>query len=642
MQSIRNIAILAHVDAGKTTLSERILFTAGEIGRPGNVEEGLATMDYLPEEKARGITIEAGVAHFEWRNIWFNFIDTPGHIDFGAEVDMALSAVDGAVLVVSAANGVETQTMTAWNKLRAAGVRTLLFINKLDNKDYSLDEVLLDVEERLGVRPLLLSLPEYTKGEMSSVVDVISQTRLKHNEDGREEAVPLNSKKTSSEALKYYKEAVEFASLFDDPILEQALKGENISPKDLIRGLENLAKSDEYVLCYAGSALENFGVRSLMTGLSFFLPSPPSFHKKALGQVVRLRYFRGYGEISLFRSMCNLQSSKWPLGFSFYRMKANMLVPEEVIREGDIYAMKSEEKMELGNYLGKDGKTFTLETEEPIRNKYQPLLQTQIECLKIEDYNHIEESLQILSRMDPSFKLARHHEGGYWILHTVGEVQLDVLLARLKREFHCDVRAGEPEVQWQERLVHKVGPIENSFQVGPHKVSVSLSAEPLLDSESDIRLRADFLEEAPREILAGVRSALLETAEVGFLGKGSLVGVLFEIHSLEYTQDVNISMIKKACSDAVSMLFKKASIVLYEPYMALHLECPVEFAGVVTNDIQSRQGKIKEIAGDGKTHSLEAEVPLKEIFGYSTAVRSISKGTAIYDLHLVGFKKRTC
>ena len=137
MQSIRNIAILAHVDAGKTTLSERILFTAGEIGRPGNVEEGLATMDYLPEEKARGITIEAGVAHFEWRNIWFNFIDTPGHIDFGAEVDMALSAVEGAILVVSAANGVETQTMTAWKKLRSAGVRTL-FINKLDNQEYSL------------------------------------------------------------------------------------------------------------------------------------------------------------------------------------------------------------------------------------------------------------------------------------------------------------------------------------------------------------------------------------------------------------------------------------------------------------------------------------------------------------------------
>lgn len=640
MQSIRNIAILAHVDAGKTTLSERILFTAGEIGRPGNVEEGLATMDYLPEEKARGITIEAGVAHFEWRNIWFNFIDTPGHIDFGAEVDMALSAVEGAVLVVSAANGVETQTMTAWKKLRASGVRTLLFINKLDNPDYSLDDVLLNIEESLGVRPLLLSIPEYTKGKITSVLDVISQRRLRLNEEGKEDVVPLKPQEVFSEAVKYYKEAVEFASLFDDRILEQALNGVEVPPKDLIQGLEKLVQSDEYVLCYAGSALENLGVRSLMTGLSFFLPSPPSFETKALGQVVRLRFFRGFGEISLFRSMCNQVKSQWPLGCSFYRMKANMLVPEKMIREGDIYAMKSEAKMELGDYLDNNGNAFTLDKEDSIRNKYLPLLQTQIECLKIEDFSHIEESLQVLSRMDPSFKLARHHEGGYWILHTVGEVQLDVLLARLKREFHCDVRAGEPEVQWQERLLERVSPIENSFQIGPHKVKISLSAEPLPDTEHDIQLRADFLENAPRDILAGIRSALLESAEIGFLGKGSLVGVLFEIHSLEYTEDVSIPMIKKACSDAVAILLKQANIVLYEPYMELHLECPVEFAGAVTNDIQARQGKIKEIGGDGKTHSLLAEVPLKEFFGYSTAVRSISKGTAVYDLHLVGFKRQ--
>lgn len=154
MQPIRNIAILAHVDAGKTTLSERILFAAGEVRRPGKVEEGLATMDYLPEEKERGITIESGVAHFEWKNTWFNFIDTPGHVDFGAEVDMALTAVEGAVLVVSAASGVETQTVAAFKKLRAAGVPTILYINKLDNPDYSLDETLINVEEILGVRPV--------------------------------------------------------------------------------------------------------------------------------------------------------------------------------------------------------------------------------------------------------------------------------------------------------------------------------------------------------------------------------------------------------------------------------------------------------------------------------------------------------
>lgn len=186
MQPIRNIAILAHVDAGKTTLSERILFAAGEVRRPGKVEEGLATMDYLPEEKERGITIESGVAHFEWKNTWFNFIDTPGHVDFGAEVDMALTAVEGAVLVVSAASGVETQTVAAFKKLRAAGVPTILYINKLDNPDYSLDETLINVEEILGVRPVLMTVPEYENGQMVSVLDVLSKSRLVHSDRGEE------------------------------------------------------------------------------------------------------------------------------------------------------------------------------------------------------------------------------------------------------------------------------------------------------------------------------------------------------------------------------------------------------------------------------------------------------------------------
>ena len=181
MRPIRNIAILAHVDAGKTTLSERILFTAGEVRLPGNVEDGLATMDYLPEERKRGITIESGIAHFEWRGIWFNFIDTPGHVDFGAEVDMALSAVDGVVLVISAIDGVETQTLSAWKKLREKGIRTLIFINKLDSSSASLDDTLIAIEEHLGVRRVLLSCPEFSSGSNERGIlaewDVVSGMR---------------------------------------------------------------------------------------------------------------------------------------------------------------------------------------------------------------------------------------------------------------------------------------------------------------------------------------------------------------------------------------------------------------------------------------------------------------------------------
>ncbi len=652
-QSVRNIAILAHVDAGKTTLSERILFTAGEVRRPGKVEEGLATMDYMPEEKERGITIESGVAHFEWKNTWFNFIDTPGHVDFGAEVDMALTSVEGAVLVVSAASGVETQTVAAYRKLREAGVRTILFVNKLDNPDYSLDETLINIEEVLGVRPVLMTLPEYRDGRMTGVLDVLSQSRLSHSESGSEEIDDGwnvdDGWDNSAELKKHYAEAVEFASNFDDEVLKLAMEGKSVPPKLLLRGLRELVKSDDYALCYAGSAMEGYGVRSLITALSFFLPEPPEFAEGELGQVIRLRHFKGVGEISLFRSHADMERKAWPAGFEFSRLKANLLQPVDEIRSGDIYAMRTPFETELGQIINMDGTQVSscrspLGQEHPldhtpsIRDKYKPLLQTRVECLGAEDYAHVEKSLNTLSRMDPSFRVQHDLDGGFWYLHTVGEVQLDVLLARLKREFGCEVRAGSPEVRWQERLCHAVGPVENTFQLGPHKISIKLSATPLEGDAHDIRLSAEFLETAPREILAGVRSALLESTEVGILGKGALVGVCFEVHEFTWTEGALPPMIKKACGDAVIKLVKAADVQLYEPVMELSVECPVNFAGLVTGDIQSREGKVKEIAGDGKTHFLKADVPLRKIFGYATGVRSISKGTALYSMKLLGYR----
>ena len=648
-QPVRNIAILAHVDAGKTTLSERILFAAGEVRRPGKVEEGLATMDYMPEEKERGITIESGVAHFEWKNTWFNFIDTPGHVDFGAEVDTALTAVEGAVLVVSAASGVETQTVAAFRKLREAGVRTILFVNKLDNPDYSLDETLINIEEVLGVRPVLMTLPEYKGGRMSGVLDVLSKSRLIHSDSGEEvidDSWPQAGEVSDSteKIKKHYAEAVEFASNFDDEVLQLALEGKPVPPKVLLRGLKELAKSDDYALCYAGSAMEGFGVRSLTTALSFFLPDVPEFADNELGQVIRLRHFKGVGEISLFRSHTNMERKEWPAGFEFSRLKANLLQPVDEIRSGDIYAMRSPFETELGQVISLDG-TLPEPVEgndagPSIRDKYQPLLQTRVECLGSDDYHHVEKSLNMLGRMDPSFRVQKD-DGGFWYLHTVGEVQLDVLLARLKREFGCEVKAGSPEVRWQERLCRNVGPVENTFQLGPHKISIKLSASPLDSDAHDIRLSAEFLETAPREILAGVRSALLESTEIGVLGKGALVGVCFEVHEFTWTEGALPPMIKKACADAVTKLIKPADVQLYEPIMELSLECPVNFAGLVTGDIQSRDGKVKEIGGDGKTHFLKADVPLRKIFGYATGVRSISKGTALYSMKLLGYRPAT-
>lgn len=642
MQPIRNIAILAHVDAGKTTLSERILFTAGEVRLPGNVEDGLATMDYLPEERERGITIESGVAHFEWRGIWFNFIDTPGHVDFGAEVDMALSAVDGAVLVVSAVDGVETQTLSAWKKLRSSGVRTIVFINKLDNPASSLDETLIAIEEYLGARPVLLSVPEFgkTRGErkIRSELDIVSGTRLVLS-DGREEPEAIGDATAKSKWESAYAEAVEAASEFDDEILSLALDGRSVPPKMLVCGLRALAASDKYVLCYAGSAKENFGVRSLMTGLSFFLPDPPKFGKKLLGEVIRLRHFRGSGEVALFRGMANLERAKWPEGFEFFRLKASVLEPVPRILAGDIYALRSAQELSLGERISIDG---TVEKGNVLPKRYDSLLQTHLECAHAEDFSSVERNLRLLCRMDPSVKMTPHPEAGFWVLHTVGEVQLEVILERLKREFGCDVRAGNPDVLWQERLNDSLSPVKNSFCAGPFSVKLSLAAKRLPETSTEVSLAGNALKGLSPDVFAGLRSAISECASIGVLGKGALVGIEFLIDEFSATENTPVPMIKKACSDAMEKLVRPSDICLYEPYMELSLECPAEYAGLLGGDILAREGKIVSVGGNGVLHSFVAELPLRKLFGYATAVRSGCKGRAEYSLRLLEYRRAKC
>lgn len=638
MRPIRNIAILAHVDAGKTTLSERILFTAGEVRLPGNVEDGLATMDYLPEERERGITIEAGVAHFEWRGIWFNFIDTPGHVDFGAEVDMALSAVDGAILVISAADGVETQTLSAWKKLRENGVRTIIFVNKLDNPASSLDETLIAIEEFLGARPVLLSVPEFAevRGErkVRSALDVVSGMRLVLSE-GREEPEAIGNSTAKSKWKSAYAEAVEAASEFDDEILSLALDGKNVSPKTLLRGLNALAASDKYVLCYAGSAKENLGVRSLMTGLSFFLPEPPAFEKNLLGEVVRLRHFQGSGEISLFRGMANLDKAKWPEGFEFFRLKASTLEPVSRILAGDIYALRSAKELSLGERIVIDG---TVEKGSVLPKRYDSLLQTHLECVHAEDFSSVERNLRLLCRMDPSVRVTPHPEAGFWVLHTVGEVQQEVILERLKREFGCNVRAGNPDVLWQERLKCSLSPVENSFCAGPFSVKLSLAAKKLSENSTEVSLAGNALEKLSADVLAGLQSAISESASVGILGKGALAGIEFLVDEFSATENTPVPMIKKACTDAVAKLVRPSDICLYEPYMELSLECPAEYAGLLGGDILAREGKIVSVGGNGVLHSFVAELPLRKLFGYATAVRSGCKGRAEYSMRFLEYR----
>ena len=352
--------------------------------------------------------------------------------------------------------------------------------------------------------------------------------------------------------------------------------------------------------------------------------------------MIRLRHFQGSGEISLFRCMANLERAKWPEGFEFFRLKASALKPVPRILAGDIYALRSPQELSLGDGIALDG---TVAKRSDSLKSYDSLLQTQLECVRPEDYSAVEKNLNLLCRMDPSVRVTPHPEAGFWVLHTVGEVQLEVILERLKREFGCDVRAGNPDVLWRERLKGSLSPVENSFQAGPFSVKLSLSAQRLPEDATDVSLAGSALNGLSPDVLAGLRSAISESAAVGILGKGSLVGVEFSLESFSASENAPVPMIKKACSDAVAKLVRTADICLYEPYMELSLECPAEYAGLLGGDILAREGKIVSVSGNGVLHSLVAELPLRKLFGYATAVRSGCKGRAEYSMRFLEYRR---
>ena len=602
MKEIRNIAILAHIDAGKTTLSERILWTAGKISRVGNVEDGLATMDYLFEEKAKGITIEAGISHFVWRDIWWNLIDAPGHIDFEIEADTALEAADGAVLVISAVEGIQPQTFAAWEKLKSLNKPCIIFFNKTDQPEARLEEIFWEIEEQFGFSPVLLSWPVKDEG----VWDVLSGKFLKHNAEGKEDIFDFAKERKEMETLR--KEACEAASLADDKILEKLLAGKAPETAELLLGLQKLFYRGSHILCYAGSAKKNTGVRSLLNGLSFFLKAQ-AIKSEELGQVLRYRSFAGIGEAAIFKSYKSLQKDEFPSSWKFYRIHAQSLSEVSEIFCGDIYAVQGIEYKKTSDY--------------------HPLLQMRIECLKEEDWKPTDKALKSIARMDNSIKITENRNDGSWTLHAMGAVQFDVALSRLKREFHCEVKAGEPSVELREMLSKNLNAVENFCQIGEMSVRVSLSAE--------IGEHYELAGEFSQEIMVALNSALSEFCEAGVLGKGSLQNVKFILHKLEISGKMNQAVLKKACLDAAKMLIEPGFVEIHEPWVDLTVQSPAAFAGTVANDLLSRGAKIINSDGDGQKHRFYAKAPLGKLTRYTTELLSITKGGGNYSFKFAGF-----
>jgi len=632
----RNIAILAHVDAGKTTVSERLLYFSDAISGTGEVDEGLATMDYLLEEKKRGITIEAGIASYDWKNIHVTFVDTPGHVDFGVEVDFALQSVEGVVLVISGLSGVESQTLAGWEKILRNKNRPLLFINKLDLPGADYTKALEQIRVLFQARPVVLAFPLYHDGKIHGVVDVLHQVALFRAAESPRRLIKGEIPHIYREEYDRFRhQLVDFASQYNDTVLEAYLSGVEIESSALMDGLRKGLARNQGVPVFMGSALKNVGIRQLLNGINQLLPPPtiPNEAAETLGFVIKIRWYPGVGRIYLAKLFAK-PTSKHLEGARFYRVFAERLEETHDAEAGDLLAIQTDRTYTVGQFL----KPVTGESVS--RKGYRPLLQTRLELVDPEDNARVNEVLKELTDVDPSIQIEPDLVTGGWILRAVGELQLDVFCNRLKNEHDCNVRIGAPTVRYLEKLKAPHAGLTNEATGFGTEARISIDANLQSNDENQITFSSK-LKPIEEEVLRDCFDAFCSQ---GVCGLGEIAGVAVNVRELKASvSPIPPPLLAKVFNDCLKLNLNPPDFEVFEPIMKLEIIVPEEYCGAVLSDLASRNGVIRKIDTDGRNSIIFLEIPLENTFGYTTLLRSLSKGLGVfvltYEKH--GVKKRS-
>jgi len=666
----RNIGIIAHIDAGKTTVTERILFYSGRVHRMGEVHDGEATMDWMEEERERGITITSAVTSCEWKGQTINIIDTPGHVDFTIEVERSLRVLDGAIGVFCAVGGVEPQSETVWHQADRYKVPKIAFINKLDRVGADFFRAVDMIRDRLRAAPLVLQLPWGTQESYKGVIDLITMKGILWEEATlgavfREEPIP---DELMEEASRYRDIMLESLADRDDIIMEKYLAEEEIEALELRQAIRKSAVKLELVPVFCGSALKNKGIQPLLDGIVDYLPSPldvppvmghiPSSGKEetrppeekgpfsALAFKVMMDQGRKMTYIRVYSGSVSSGDMVYNPGKGTKEKVARLLKMHSNKRERISRAVPGDIVAAMGLKLTTTGDTLCSE-ERPIlleRIRFnEPVISIAVEPKKVEDQDKLLNSLDKLTEEDPTFKFKIDEETGQTIISGMGELHLEVIVRRLKREFSVETNQGKPQVVYRETLTKTVKH-EEIFQrelAGQqHFAGVLLEVSPLPRGSGNRFVDkcefSDLTEEFLRAIMQGVSEA-----EVGGILMGYPVidvqTTLLDVHIKEnFTAEMAFRV---AANMAFKNACREADCILLEPIMETEILVPEEFTGEVISDLNSRHGKIEQIAIRGPLQVLTARVPLSKMFGYSTSLRSVSQGRGTFTMRFSYYDK---
>jgi elongation factor G len=664
----RNIGIMAHIDAGKTTTTERILYYTGINYKIGEVHEGAATMDWMPQEQERGITITSAATKTSWRDHIINIIDTPGHVDFTVEVERSLRVLDGAVAVFDAVAGVEPQTEQVWRQADKYGVPRICFVNKMDRTGANFFRTVDMIRERLHATPLVVQLPWGVEADFVGVIDLVQMKGLRwtsEDKGARYETVEIPAE-LADEAATWRATLLETLAENDEQVLEAYLGGEELSVDELEAGIRRatIARALTPVLC--GTAFKNKGVQPMLDAVVDYLPSPldiPSINGTALDgetevfrhadqnepfaalafkvqtdqHLGKLTYIRVYsGKLDAGSPVLNSTKDRKERVGKIYQMHANKREERQGVGAGEIVAVNGLKQTTTGDTLSDSDKPVILES----MTFPEPVIQVAIEPRTKGDQEKLGTAIQKLAEEDPTFQVHNDEETGQTIIAGMGELHLEVLVDRMRREFKVEANIGKPQVAYRETVRKKVEKVEYTHkkQTGGSGqfARVVIDLEPLTDGADGATY--EFVNKVtggrvPKEYIPSVDQGAQEAMQYGILAGYPLVDVKVTLTDGAYHEvDSSEMAFKIAGSMAFKEAARKASPALLEPMMAVEVVTPEDYMGDVIGDLNSRRGMIQAMEERGGARVVRALVPLSEMFGYVGDLRSRTQGRASYTM----------
>ena len=672
ISKIRNIGITAHIDAGKTTLTERILFYTKKIHRIGEVDDGAATMDYMPQEQERGITITSAATMFNWKGHEIHLIDTPGHVDFTIEVERCLRVLDGVIAVLCGVGGVEPQTETVWHQAERYKVPRIAFINKLDRVGANFQRVLSMMRERLGTHPVPVQIPMMAADEFLGVIDLVRMKGIiwAPETQGQEYEYIEIPDQYLEEAQNARKALLESVAEVDEELLEHYLEHDDLDEKQITRGLRLGTISNRLVPTLCGSALKNQGVQPVIDAAIDYLPSPLDVppvqginpetgeeeqrlpkardplcafaFKVIMDQGRKATYLRVYsGELLPEKEVYNATRRAKERVARLFLMHANKRERIEVATPGSIVLALGLKETRTGDTLTLPSAPLVLESLD----MHVPVISIAIEPKTRSDQERLLGTLDKIAVEDPTFAFSENEETGQLLISGMGELHLEIILDRLKREYNVEVQTGKPQVVYKE-TIQAHGQAHVIFDREIHEVRHR--GEVIVGVSSGARgsglafeVAAGLTELVPREIIASAEQGAREATLSGVLAGNEVVDIKVTLESLgQDLSSLTILGVKVAASQACKEACEKASPVLLEPYMKVEVVVPDEFVGETIADLNSRRGRLEEVTPRGKTAVLRAVAPLATMFGYSTSLRSLSQGRGIFTMQYSHYDAR--